>query len=157
MGSEEYSMPMDDASFSEEEPMVQNPNQEPQTEMGQEELPMDPNLNNQENGPVKDDSTMGIINQLSSDDKDAVRAYAESLLNKNDNQDNGDEESTGDGLNMEAPVGGNMAEAVIFTKAQLDAINENFNNQEPVEDKPLNKKTKNNVSKKSPFNTPKFD
>ena len=133
MGSGVNSMPMDGASFPEESPMMdQEPIDNTSMEIGQEEMPMEPNMNGSESAPVEDDSTMGIINQLSSDDKDAVRAYAESLLDKNKNgdiQDNGDEVSNKDGLNMKAPVGGNIAESIIFTKKQLKTIKENINKQ----------------------------
>lgn len=165
MGSEENSMPMDDASFSNEAPM--DPNQMDMNQdidmMGQNndmmggESPMDGDMGGENTMPEQDDSTMGIIDQLSSEDKDAVRAYAESLLKKTESQPNDNEEPMSDGLNMEAPVGGNMSESVIFTKKQLNMIKENFNKDDETENKPLNKKNKKNISKKSPFNAPKFN
>lgn len=115
MGGEESSIPVDNASFSQEEPDFEQMDYDMNQMDMNNETPMD-------DAPVNDDSTMGVINQLSSDDKDAVRSYAESLLKKYENE----EEPIGDGLNMEAPVGGNMSESVIFTKGQLRTINENF-------------------------------
>ena len=122
MGGEESSIPVDNASFSQEEPDFEQMDYDMnQMDMKQGENDMN-NETPMDDAPVNDDSTMGIINQLSSDDKDAVRSYAESLLKKYENE----EEPIDDGLNMEAPVGGNMSESVIFTKGQLRAINENF-------------------------------
>ena len=98
-----------------------------------------------------DDSTVSIIQQLSDEDREAVRAYAESMLG-NKNSDN-----------EMSPVNNEpMMESVIFTKRQLNKLMENFG---PTEDeiqkkdnrKPLMKKKEQTVSKKSPFNSPKFD
>ena len=92
-----------------------------------------------------DDSTTSIINQLSPEDKEAVRAYAESMLNKTEDQAGGNEEP--------------MMESVIFTKKQLKAINESFRDSEETRDDKtkLNKKKSQTVSNKSPFNSPKFN
>ena len=97
-----------------------------------------------------DDSTTAIINQLSPEDKEAVRAYAESMLNKTENQEGENEEP----MESEPP----MMESVIFTKKQLKAINESFRDSEETRDDKtkLNKKKSQTVSNKSPFNSPKF-
>jgi hypothetical protein len=83
-----------------------------------------------------DDSTISIINQLSPSDKEAVRAYAKSMLvNKMED---------------------NLSESFIFTKKQLNKIMENFNDTESKKSNLSNKEKKTTVSKKSPFNSPKF-
>lgn len=113
-------------------------------------------------GGEGDDSTMSIINQLSDEDREAVRAYAESMLSKNEN---GQEAPAGEDPMMSDPAMGEeqppMMESFIFTKKQLNTLMENFG---PTEDelqkqderKPLPKKKEKTVSGKSPFNSPKF-
>ena len=113
-------------------------------------------------GGEGDDSTMSIINQLSDEDREAVRAYAESMLSKSEG---GQEAPAGEGPMMDGPsMGGEqqpMMESFIFTKKQLNTLMENFG---PTEDelqkqderKPLQKKKERTVSDKSPFNSPKF-
>ena len=160
MGSEENSMPMDDVSFSDTQPDLNaEPTQMdmPQMDNLDNQETMNPEMGAEETNTAEDDSTMGIINKLNDDDKDAVRSYAESLLKRDKGQNENGEEPTSDGLNMEAPVGGNMSESVIFTKAQLRKINENFNKEEDKLEKPLSKKEKNITNKKSPFNVPNFN
>ena len=101
-----------------------------------------------------DDSTISIINQLSPSDKEAVRAYAESMLSRSEsNNENGTDMA--DGSIEEDP----MMESVVFTKKQLKKINESFrstNNKEDDTKTVLNKKKSQTVSKKSPFNSPNF-
>jgi hypothetical protein len=126
--------PMDgqDPNMGEQPPMDgQDPN------MG-EQPPMDGN---------NDDSTISIINQLSDEDREAVRAYAESMLDTSIEQESTPEQS--------------MMESIVFTKKQLNKLFENFG---PTEDeiqrnkknKPLNQKKERTVSSKSPFNSPRF-
>ena len=122
--------------------------------MGGEQPPMD--------GEEGDDSTMSIINQLSDEDREAVRAYAESMLSKSKGEQ---EAPAGEGPMMDDPAMGGeqqpMMESFIFTKKQLNTLMENFG---PTEDelqkhderKPLQKKKERTVSDKSPFNSPKF-
>ena len=122
--------------------------------MGGEQPPME--------GGEGDDSTMSIINQLSDEDREAVRAYAESMLSKSDG---GQEAPAGEDPMMGDPAMGGeqppMMESFIFTKKQLNTLMENFG---PTEDelqnqderKPLPKKKEKTVSGKSPFNSPKF-
>lgn len=103
-------------------------------------------------GEEGDDSTMSIINQLSDEDKEAVRAYAESMLNRTEGPTTGSSDSMG---GEEPP----MMESVIFTKKQLKTLTESFrgDNKETEDNKKqLNPKKAQNVSKKSPFNSPKF-
>ena len=148
--------PMDGASAS-TEPSDMDP------AMGGEEMPpMDPAMGGEEMPPMGqenggDDSTESIINQLSDEDREAVRAYAESMLKKNGEQptENGPEPT-------DPAMGGEpMMESAIFTKKQIEMIMENFG---PTEDelqkdekKHLSKKNERTVSKKSPFNSPKFN
>ena len=100
-----------------------------------------------ENGPIDgpsdepgDDSTMSIINQLSDTDREAVRAYAESMLNRDETQDQP------------------MQENLVFTKKQLDEIHEILMAQSDRRDNELNKinkKTKQTHNlHKSPFDSP---
>ena len=111
-------------------------------------------------GGEGDDSTMSIINQLSDEDREAVRAYAESMLSKSEG---GQEAPAGEDPMMGDPAMGGeqppMMESFIFTKKQLNTLMENFG---PTEDelqkqderKPLPKKKEKTVSGKSPFNSP---
>ena len=132
--------PMNDDSMGDEpnmsddsmndEPMGDEPN------MGDEPMDYPENDDN-------DDSTISIINQLSKEDKEAVRAYAESMLKRS-------EPSSEDNQPM--------METFIFSKKQLQTIMENFNDTNNREERnTLNKKEKRTVSKKSPFNSPKFN
>lgn len=137
--------------------------------MGGEDSTMgeDPSMGNEEptdNGGMPqegDDSTMSIINQLSPDDKEAVRNYAESMLTRDETQNNPNGEMSEDPM-MDGSNDGQMMESVIFTKRQINKICENFNQKnndddENLENKPLGKKKGKTVSKNSPFNNPKFD
>ena len=128
-----------------QDPMMDDPN------MGGEQPPMDgqdPMMGDPNMGG--DDSTMSIINQLSDEDREAVRAYAESMIANQGGEQMAEPTS-------EPP----MMESVIFTKKQMDMLFENFG---PTEDElqkskkndKLSKKKAQNVSKKSPFNSPKF-
>ena len=107
-----------------------------------------------------DDSTSAIINQLSPTDKEAVRAYAESLLDRSE-KDNGEDMDTSanDNPNQnEEP----LMEVVNIKKGELERIFENFGPTQDeilnsIEDsKPLKKKVKMNTKPNSPFNAPKF-
>lgn len=96
--------------------------------MGGPEEEMNPEMGDMGMGQ-EDDSTIGIINQLSDEDKDAVRAYAESLLSRNENDiEQGQEMSAGE--NDVTGVGANMPmmENVIFSKKQLKMLKETLKN-----------------------------
>ena len=136
--------PMDDASFQQDPGMMGgDPNamgMDPSMESG------DPNATGGDQSGEDSDDTTSIINQLSDADKEAVRSYAKSMLNKSDSQqENGDE--------------GNqpMMESVIFTKKQLNKIQENFG---PSQDELMKKNDRKGLPKKisksgsSPFNSP---
>lgn len=96
--------------------------------MGSPEEEMNAEMGGMEMGQ-EDDSTIGIINQLSDEDKDAVRAYAESLLSRNENDiEQGQDMSAGE--NDVAGVGADMPmmENVIFSKKQLKMLKESLKN-----------------------------
>lgn len=157
----DFSMPMDDASMSTNlagNNDASNNGDIPQDiedpMMGGEEMPNASMDAPQEPiGSEGDDSTVGIINQLSDEDKKAVRAYAESMLAKNSS---GDESDMGEMPNNEG-----IAESAIFSKKQIEMLRETFGiNKKDADDckeKPLNKKENIKNSKKSPFNNPKFN
>ena len=106
-----------------------------------------------------DDSTTSIIDQLSDDDKEAVRNYAKSLLNR-------DEANTGEAPGMEepaaAPAPDQAGQGVMMeiTKGRLKKVqqklHETFRSQEEDEDETdrKQKKVKKNTGKKSPFDSP---
>ena len=105
-------------------------------------------------GDGGDDSTISIINQLSPTDKEAVRAYAESMLSRSEGNIENSTDMVDDSMG-EAP----MMESVVFTKKQIKKINESFrsiNNKGDDTKTVLNKKKTQTVSKKSPFNSPDF-
>lgn len=148
-------MPMDDASLAPEaNEMPEDPNM--MGGMGND-MPMDgeaPMDNNEMGG----DETMDIINQLSPKDKEAVKSYAESLISKDESDDNAEEIQdvpAQDGLNMEAP----MNETFIFRKKQLNKLMENFGpmDAELEKDEKTNLVKKQKKTKKTPFNAPDFE
>ena len=109
-----------------------------------------------------DDSTASIIDQLSDDDKDAVRNYAKSLLNR-DEANAGVEAMPG----MEEPTAPAQAPSqtgqgvmMEITKGRLKKVqqilHETFRSKEEDEDETdrKQKKVKKNVGKKSPFDSP---
>ena len=107
-----------------------------------------------------DDSTASIIDQLSDDDKEAVRNYAKSLLNR-------DEANAGETPGMEgpapaAPAPDQAGQGVMMeiTKGRLKKVqqrlHETFRSQEDDKNETdrKQKKVKKNVGKKSPFDSP---
>lgn len=110
-----------------------------------------------------DDSTASIIDQLSDEDKEAVRNYAKSLLNRDETPDQGGDMEMADteDPNAAAPApdqaqGGVMME---ITKGRLKKVqkylNEKFrDNDDDEEDERKQKKVKKNFGKKSPFDSP---
>ena len=170
--------PMDDASLSPDQGIMGDPNAmgggpnamggdpgmmgDDQNAMGEDPNAMgeDPNAMG---GEGTGDDTMSIINQLSDTDREAVRAYAESMLNRDETQGEGGGEPADGGDDLPIDANGQpMMEKVIFTKNQLRMINEELGlNSQPKDkdeknQKPLQKKTSNTTSKKSPFNPPRF-
>lgn len=106
-----------------------------------------------------DDSTASIIDQLSDDDKEAVRNYAKSLLSR-------DEANAGEATGMEepasAPAPDQAGQGVMMeiTKGRLKKVqqrlHETFRSQEDDKDETdrKQKKVKKNTGKKSPFDSP---
>ena len=164
--------PMDDASFQQDQSMMGgDPNamgMDPSMEGGDTNamggdpnaMGMDPNMagggqnamdgdpnamDGNQSGEGSDD-TESIISQLSDADKEAVRSYAKSMLNKNDSQ-----QENGNAGNQP------MMESVVFTKKQLNKIQENFG---PSQDELMKKNDRKGLPKKisksgsSPFNSP---
>jgi hypothetical protein len=106
-----------------------------------------------------DDSTASIIDQLSDDDKEAVRNYAKSLLNRDEAQP---EDMAGAEEPAAAPTPDQGGQGVMMeiTKGRLKKVqqrlHETFRSQEEDEDETdrKQKKVKKNVGKKSPFDSP---
>lgn len=147
-------VPMDGSSMGSDPSMGGAPMDDPS--MGG--APMDdPSM---EDGGDDDDSTVAIINQLSDTDREAVRAYAESMLNRDETQNNNEDEVPPMDASMgQDNSGAPMMETVIFTKKQLRKINENFGptaDELNKDEKPLEKKKSKQVTSKSPFSAPKF-
>lgn len=151
--------PMMSGPAMDEDPMMNGP------AMGGDPMMSDPAMGGEQppmEGGEGDDSTMSIINQLSDEDREAVRAYAESMLSRSED---GQESPASEDQMIDGPAMGGeqqpMMESFIFTKKQLKSLMENFG---PTEDelqkqdkrKPLPRKKEKTVSTKSPFNSPKF-
>ena len=119
----------------------------------EEEMPADDSMGEEPTPEGEDDSTMSIINQLSSEDKEAVRSYAESLLKRSEPSQ--EEQPMGD----EQP----MMESMILKKGEMESLLENFGpSQDELfmdsdKNKSLTKKAKKTVSSDSPFSAPKFE
>ena len=131
-----------------------DPNMEMDPNMigGDPNMGADPNAMGGQNPEGEEsDDTASIINKLSDADKEAVRSYAESMLNRDEAQGNGET-----GQENGAP----MMEQVIFSKKQLNMLKENFG---PSQDELMKKNDKKELPKKqsskiknSPFSPPKF-
>lgn len=106
-----------------------------------------------------DDSTAAIIQKLSPEDREAVRAYAESMLSKSEDnatEDNGEDMPEDDGLMDDD----HLMEGT-FTKAQLNFLTENFGPTQDeltqdLENKPLAGREKKSIKPNSPFVAPDF-
>ena len=114
-----------------------------------------------EMGNESDDSTMSIINQLSDTDREAVRAYAESMLSRSETEGNMGPDDDEPADMPDGNNGGPMMETFAFKKGQLLQLNEKLgtkNKQEKdIDEKPLQKKnTSKTVSSKSPFAPKRF-
>lgn len=106
-----------------------------------------------------DDSTASIIDQLSDDDKEAVRNYAKSLLNRDEAQP---DDMGGMSEPAPAPAPDQTGQGVMMeiTKGRLKKVqqrlHETFRSQEDDKDETdrKQKKVKKNTGKKSPFDSP---
>ena len=118
----------------------------------------DPGMEGEAEGGIGDDSTASIIDQLSDEDKEAVRNYAESLLNR-------DEAATEDAAGeMEEPAAPapDQGQGVMMeiTKGRLKKVQQklsetfrgNFDGKDETERN--QKKVNNDFKKKTPFDTP---
>lgn len=119
---------------------------------------VDPNIGSDAEGG--DDSTASIIDQLSDDDKEAVRNYAKSLLSRDETSapaEPGIEEPGSATPTPDQAQGGVMME---ITKGRLKAVqrklNEKFrdNDDDNEESERKQKKVHKNHGKKSPFDSP---
>ena len=107
-----------------------------------------------------DDSTEGIISQLSDDDKEAVRNYAKSLLSRDETS--GEEMGGNEPMPVPEPPQGQPAPGVMMeiTKGRLKkaqkALQERFreNDRKEDESKREQKRVKKNFGKKTPFDSP---
>ena len=105
-----------------------------------------------EESGAEDDSTMSIINQLSDEDKEAVRSYAESMLNKHGGKDDaapeGDMEDPMVGAEGGAPeMAPPVPEGRCFTKKQLKeafGVGRDSEEMQRVKNKKLGKVNRNN-------------
>ena len=102
------------------------------------------------------DDTMSLFDKLSDTDKEAARSYIQSMLDKNGDGDiNGDEMGAEPINQPQMPM-----ESFIFTKGQLNKLNEEFGIEnlsgEKEEEKPNEKKV-HTTNKKSPFDSPNFN
>ena len=106
-----------------------------------------------------DDSTASIIDQLSDDDKEAVRNYAKSLLNRDEANAGGEAMP---GMEEPAPAPDQSGQGVMMeiTKGRLKKVQQhlsetfrsNYDDKDETDRK--QKKVKKNVGKKSPFDSP---
>lgn len=130
-------------------------------DMGAEPMGDAPEMGGEEGAPAPeeggDDSTVSIINKLSPTDREAVRSYAESMLNRS--EDSAGEAPEGEEAPLPDDGGqGPIMESFIFTKGQLKKIHENLLPTEPEKEKnQIEKKHSNKLSDKSPFKSPKFN
>ena len=110
---------------------------------------------------VGDDSTASIIDQLSDDDKEAVRNYAKSLLNRDESNP---EEMPGMEEPAAAPAPSQAGQGVMMeiSKGRLKKVqqrlHETFRSQEDDRDESdrKQKKVKKGAGKKSPFDSPLY-
>lgn len=107
-----------------------------------------------------DDSTTSIIDQLSDDDKEAVRNYAKSLLNRDEANAGG--KATPGMEEPAAPAPDQAGQGVMMeiTKGRLKKVQQHLsetfrsNDDDKDESDRKQKKVKKNVGKKSPFDSP---
>lgn len=132
------------------DPMAEPMPEDPTMDMGNEEMPEETPTDMGDEG---DDSTMSIINQLSDEDKESVRAYAESMLDKkNTDNESNDEEIAEDPMAAPAP----QMEGKRFTKKQLKeqfGIRDDEPKTKTGDSKSLKRKKS---STNSPFEPPMF-
>ena len=117
----------------------------------------DPGMEGGAEGGIDDDSTASIIDQLSDEDKEAVRNYAESLLNRDEAAPEGDMAGTEEPAAPGQAQGGVMME---ISKGRLKKVQQRLsetfrdNSDEKNETERRQKKVNNDFKKKTPFDTP---
>lgn len=125
--------------------MMGDPNMQGAPDMGN--VPDMGNDAQQEQG--SSDDTVSLFNKLSDDDKEAARSYIESMLDKE-----------GSEKESEEPQPQMPTESVIFTKKQVNKLNEEFGIQNLSKEKETNQKKMDSVknkTKNSPFSSPSFE
>ena len=164
---EEAPVPTADMGGGNFDPMTADPNigagignmaEDPNAGMEGEDPAMDdvdPNLGSDAEG--NDDSTAGIIDQLSDEDKEAVRNYAKSLLSRDETEMPGAEP----GMEEPAPAPGQEQGVMMeITKGRLKKVQQklsetfrgNYDDKDETERK--QKKVNKDFRKKTPFDTP---
>jgi hypothetical protein len=142
--------------------MAEDPNagmsaDDPGMESGAEAGMEDPAIGGGAEGGIGDDSTASIIDQLSDEDKEAVRNYAESLLNRDEAAPEGDMTGTEEPAAPGQAQGGVMME---ISKGRLKKVQQRLsetfrdNSDEKNETERRQKKVNNDFKKKTPFDTP---
>ena len=147
--------PMDGEQSAPDAPMG---GEEDPAAMGGEPMGDAPEMGGEAPAPEEggDDSTISIINQLSPTDREAVRSYAESMLNRE--EDTASDAPEGEEAPLPDDGQAPIMESFVFTKGQLKKIHENLLPTEPEKEKlQKEKKHSNKLSGKSPFKSPKFN
>ena len=140
-----------------EDPNAGMPAGDPGMEDGAEAGMEDPAMEGGAEGGIGDDSTASIIDQLSDDDKEAVRSYAESLLNRDEAAPESDMAGTEEPAAPDQAQGGVMME---ISKGRLKKVQQKLsetfrdNSDEKNETERRQKKVNNDFKKKTPFDTP---
>ena len=138
--------------------MAEDPNAETPAEGEDAMGDVDPNIGSDAEG--NDDSTAGIIDQLSDEDKEAVRNYAKSLLSRDEGQPMGDEADMPEPAAAPAPDQAGQGVMMEITKGRLKKVQQklsetfrgNYDDKDETERK--QKKVNNDFRKKTPFDTP---
>lgn len=108
------------------------------------EEPVEGDAEENDESEINNDDTASIINKLTPDQREAVRSYAESFLKDEESSENMSEES-------------NISESFIFTKKQLQELNERLGDNHSTDDKQNFAKKEKKIKMKSPFNSPTFN
>jgi hypothetical protein len=108
-----------DMPGNQEPPMGDEPQMDDMPENMGGSNDMDSSMDNNEGGA--DDSTVDIINKLSDTDREAVRAYAESMLARDETENGGNEPDSMDNDPMadQGEPQGKMFETFKFSKKQM--------------------------------------
>lgn len=118
---------------------------------------VDPNIGSDAEG--NDDSTTSIIDQLSDEDKEAVRNYAKSLLSRDEGVPDDAGSDIGGDIPEAQPQPGNGGVMMEISKGRLKNVqrklSEKFrDNDKEEETNRKQQKVRKNTGKKSPFDSP---